>query len=77
MHDRLVSDLGILGVYPKDTLWMDLRRIVGEDKLPPEEAKNKARIIRKAYFEDSPNDKFTQSLRSKDLTESKRLILYK
>lgn len=37
---------------PTDTLWMDLRRIVGEDKLPPEEAKNKAKIIRKAYFED-------------------------
>jgi hypothetical protein len=37
---------------PTDTLWMNLRRIVGEDKLPPEEAKNKANILRKAYFED-------------------------
>jgi len=37
---------------PKDTLWMNLRQIVGEDKLPPEEAKNKAKILRKAYFED-------------------------
>ena len=37
---------------PIDTFWMDLRRIVGEDKLPPEEAKNKAKIVRKAYFED-------------------------
>lgn len=37
---------------PTDTFWMDLRRIVGEDKLPPEEAKNKAEILRKAYFED-------------------------
>ncbi len=37
---------------PTDTFWMDLRRIVGEDKLPPEEAKNEAKIVRKAYFED-------------------------
>lgn len=37
---------------PTDTFWMDLRRIVGEDELPPEEAKTKAEIIRKAYFED-------------------------
>ena len=37
---------------PTDTLWMNLRRIVGEDELPPEEAKNKAKIIRKAYSED-------------------------
>jgi len=37
---------------PTDTFWMDLRRIVGEDKLPPEEAKTKAEIVRKAYFED-------------------------
>jgi len=31
---------------------MDLRRIVGEDKLAPEEAKNKAEIVKKAYLED-------------------------
>ena len=37
---------------PTDTFWMDLRRIVGEDKLPPEEAKIKAEIVRNAYFED-------------------------
>jgi len=37
---------------PTDTFWMDLRRIVGEDKLPPEEAKTTAKIVRKAYFED-------------------------
>ena len=37
---------------PIDTFWMDLQRIVGEDKLPPEEAKNKAKIVRKAYYED-------------------------
>lgn len=38
--------------FPIDTFWMDLRHIVGEDKLPPEEAKNKAKIVRNAYFED-------------------------
>lgn len=37
---------------PTDTFWMDLRRIVGEDKLPPEEAKKTAKKVRKAYFED-------------------------
>ncbi len=37
---------------PTDTLWMDLRQLVGEDKLPPEDAKNKAELVRKAYFED-------------------------
>lgn len=37
---------------PTDTLWMNLRQIVGEDKLPPEAAKIKAKILRKAYFED-------------------------
>lgn len=37
---------------PTDTLWMNLRRIVGEDKLPPEEAKKKAKIVRKAYLGD-------------------------
>jgi len=37
---------------PIDTFWMDLRQIVGEDNLPPEEAENKAKIVRKAYFED-------------------------
>lgn len=37
---------------PIDTFWMDLRRIVGEDKLPPEEAKKMAKKVRKAYFED-------------------------
>jgi hypothetical protein len=37
---------------PTDTFWMDLRRIVGEDKLPPEESQNKAEIVRKAYLED-------------------------
>ena len=37
---------------PADTLWMNLRQIIGEDRLPPEEAKNKAKIVRKAYFED-------------------------
>jgi hypothetical protein len=37
---------------PTDTLWMDLRQIVGEDKLSPEDAKSKAELARKAYFED-------------------------
>ena len=37
---------------PTSTFWMKLRRIVGEDKLPPEEAKKKAKIVRKAYLED-------------------------
>ena len=37
---------------PTDTFWMNLRQIVGEDELPPEEAKIKAKILRKAYFED-------------------------
>jgi len=37
---------------PTETLWMDLRQFVGEDKLTPEDAKNKAELIRKAYFED-------------------------
>jgi hypothetical protein len=37
---------------PTDTLWMDLRQLVGEDKLPPEDAKSKAELVRKAYFED-------------------------
>lgn len=37
---------------PTDTFWMDLQRIVGEDKLPPEEAKKTAKKVRKAYFED-------------------------
>jgi hypothetical protein len=37
---------------PTDTLWMDLRQLVGEDKLPPEDAQNKAESMRKAYFED-------------------------
>ena len=37
---------------PTDTFWMNLRQIVGEDKLPPEEAKKTAKIVRKAYFED-------------------------
>jgi hypothetical protein len=31
---------------------MDLRQIVGEDKLSPEDAKTKAELARKAYFED-------------------------
>lgn len=50
---RLFDDYTAKGEdLPTDTFWMDLRRIVGEGKLPPEEAKNKAKIVRKAYFED-------------------------
>lgn len=37
---------------PTDTLWMDLRQIIGEDKLPPEDAKIKASLVRKAYLDD-------------------------
>jgi hypothetical protein len=37
---------------PTDTLWMDLRQIIGEDKLPPEKAKIVADFVRKAYLED-------------------------
>ena len=58
---------------PTDTLWMDLRQLVGEDKLPPEDAKNKAELIRKAYFEDLKYYKpeFKPKKEEKDLSAGK------
>ena len=37
---------------PTDNFWMDLRQIIGEDKLSPDEAKSKAEKVRKAFLED-------------------------